>query len=112
MATPIAVDPDSVVVEANGGTSPIVLENASPHNRYCYKVKSTNNEHYRVSSVYGFIEPLGSVKIDVNRLPGPPKSDDRLEILFQPVEASQTDPKGPFANGASEFKLDVKLCAE
>ena len=33
MTTPIAVDPDSVVVQANGGTSPIVLENASPHVR-------------------------------------------------------------------------------
>ncbi|KAF7638961.1 MSP domain-containing protein [Meloidogyne graminicola] len=112
MATPIVVDPDSILVQASGGSVPILLENASPHFRYCYKVKSTNNEHYRVSSVYGFVEPLGSAKIDVNRLPGPPKSDDRLEILFQPATADSTDPKGPFVGGSSEFKLEVHLSAE
>ena len=44
---------------------------------------------------------------------GPPKADDRLEILFLPIDAETADPKAPFAAGGSpEFKLDVPMVSE
>uniref|UniRef100_A0A1I8BJ95 MSP domain-containing protein n=1 Tax=Meloidogyne hapla TaxID=6305 RepID=A0A1I8BJ95_MELHA len=102
--------------------------------RYCFKVKSTNNDHYRVSAVYGFIEPMEAPQVEVTRLvslskthvnnqksrfflfskqDGPPKSDDRLEVLFMLVDADCKDARAPFATGEPpEFSIDVPLIAE
>ncbi|CAK5085363.1 unnamed protein product [Meloidogyne enterolobii] len=44
---------------------------------------------------------------------GPPSNDDRLEILFLPVDADTPDPKAPFSAGTSPaFVLDVPLIAQ
>uniref|UniRef100_A0A914RYQ9 MSP domain-containing protein n=1 Tax=Parascaris equorum TaxID=6256 RepID=A0A914RYQ9_PAREQ len=38
-------------------------------------VKTSNNEHYRVSPVYGFVEKSSKTNLQIIRLEGPPKAD-------------------------------------
>ena len=117
------------------------LQNTNPEGRYAYKIKSTNNEHYRVNPVFGLMEPGAAAQVEITRLvcftcffpypllifffvnlnpislpffkAGPAKNDDHLEVLFMTIDAECTDPKAPFAAGGSpEFKLDVPLVSE
>ncbi|KAL7072069.1 hypothetical protein ACQ4LE_008790 [Meloidogyne hapla] len=44
---PISVDPEVIKVAASGGNSSFRMMNDCPERRYCFKVKSTNNDHYR-----------------------------------------------------------------
>uniref|UniRef100_A0A915P2G5 MSP domain-containing protein n=3 Tax=Meloidogyne TaxID=189290 RepID=A0A915P2G5_9BILA len=117
-AVPISVDPEMIKLAASGGTSSFRMMNDCPEaslffRRYCFKVKSTNNVHYRVSAVYGFVEPMEAPQVEVTRLDGPPKSDDRLEVLFMLVDADCKDAREAFATGeVPEFSIDVPLIAE
>jgi hypothetical protein len=44
---------------------------------------------------------------------GPPKSDDRLEILFMNAPADAADPKSLYSPGAPpEFKQDVPMISQ
>jgi len=36
--------------------------------RFAYKLRSSNNEHYRVNPVFGFVEPNSAATITVDRL--------------------------------------------
>lgn len=38
--------------------------------RYAFKIKSTNNDHYRVNPVYGIVEPGAAAQVEVTRLVG------------------------------------------
>lgn len=76
-----------------------------------FKVKSSNNEHYRVRPVYGFIDPKGKTKLDINRIAGPPKVD-KLVIQYAEVPADETDPQAPFKAGAQQGEVIVKITAE
>ncbi|CAK5082342.1 unnamed protein product [Meloidogyne enterolobii] len=40
--------------------------------RFAFKLKSSNNEHYRVNPVFGFVEPGAAAEVEVFRYPGPP----------------------------------------
>jgi hypothetical protein len=43
---------------------------------------------------------------------GPPKNDDRLEILFMTVDAAVIDPKAVYsANAKPDFKLEEPMSA-
>ncbi|KAF7639305.1 MSP domain-containing protein [Meloidogyne graminicola] len=112
MATPVTINPSSIEVPSAGGNVTLELQNSAPEARYCFKVKSTDNAHYRVKPVFGFVEAGGAGQLEVTRLAGPPSNDDRLEILFLPVDAEAPDPKAPFSAGTSPaFVLDVPLVA-
>uniref|UniRef100_A0A915MAT7 Major sperm protein n=3 Tax=Meloidogyne TaxID=189290 RepID=A0A915MAT7_MELJA len=131
-ATPVTVNPPSIEVPAAAGNCSLELTNSAAEVacffkpsksspllnpllqvRYCFKVKSTDNAHYRVKPVFGFVEAGGAGQLEVTRLAGPPSNDDRLEILFLPVDADTPDPKAPFSAGTSPaFVLDVPLIAQ
>jgi hypothetical protein len=52
-------------------------------------------------------------QVEVTRLDGPPKSDDRLEVLFLVVDAECKDAHAAFSTGEPpEFSIDVPLIAE
>ncbi|CAB01566.1 MSP domain-containing protein [Caenorhabditis elegans] len=106
----INVDPPTGNFPASGGNSVhnIVSESDS---RLAFKVKSSNNEHYRVRPVYGFIDPKGKTKLDINRIAGPPKVD-KLVIQYAEVPADETDPQAPFKAGAQQGEVIVKITAE
>ncbi|CAO4374959.1 unnamed protein product [Caenorhabditis nigoni] len=105
----INVDPPTGNYPASGGNSShnIVSETDS---RLAFKVKSSNNEHYRVRPVYGFVEAKDKAKLEVNRLSGPAK-EDKLVIQYAEVPAEETDPQAPFKAGAQQGEVIVKLVA-
>ncbi|CAL2044638.1 CBN-SSP-33 protein [Caenorhabditis brenneri] len=105
----INVDPPTGNFASSGGSSThnIVSESES---RLAFKVKSSNNEHYRVRPVYGFIDAKGKAKLDINRLPGPPK-EDKIVIQYAEVPAEETDPQAPFKAQAQQGEVIVKLVA-
>uniref|UniRef100_A0A915DRM7 MSP domain-containing protein n=1 Tax=Ditylenchus dipsaci TaxID=166011 RepID=A0A915DRM7_9BILA len=82
------IDPPQAVFPAGGGTATHVLTNLTQA-RHGFKVKTSNNEHYRVQPVYGFIDPGQEVPIDIKRLPGPPRED---KFVIQWAEVPQKKP--------------------
>jgi hypothetical protein len=44
------------------------LQNTNPEGRYAFKIKSTNNEHYRVNPVFGLLEPGAAAQVEITRL--------------------------------------------
>ena len=66
MAT-LNIDPPTLQVPANGGESAHQLINPG-ETRLAFKVKSSNNDHYRLNPVYGYVEPGASTEIKVIRL--------------------------------------------
>ncbi|CAO4379203.1 Protein CBR-SSP-35 [Caenorhabditis briggsae] len=105
----INVDPPTGNFPASGGNSThnIVSESDS---RLAFKVKSSNNDHYRVRPVYGFIDAKGKAKLDINRLPGPAK-EDKIVIQYAEVPAEETDATAPFKAGAQQGEIIVKIVA-
>ena len=69
MAT-LTIDPPTLQVPATGGESTHQLNNPG-ETRLAFKIKSSNNDHYRVNPVYGYAEPGASATIQVTRLVGP-----------------------------------------
>jgi MSP (Major sperm protein) domain len=65
-----SIEPSAAQFPAAGGVSSHQLVNPG-ETRLAFKIKTTNNEHYRMSAVYGFIEPGASTSIDITRLVGP-----------------------------------------
>ena len=90
MATPVLIEPAALQVPAAGGTSAHQLTNSNAEVRfififfisnsksfpvqiqvrYAFKIKSTNNDHYRVNPVYGIVEPGAAAQVEVTRLVG------------------------------------------
>ncbi|KAI1719060.1 MSP (Major sperm protein) domain-containing protein [Ditylenchus destructor] len=77
---PLTADPPLLNVASSGGISVHQLVN-SASTRLAFKVRSSNNEHYRLKPVYGIIEPNAATPIEVTRTAGPPK-EDKLVIQF------------------------------
>ncbi|KAI6174197.1 Major sperm protein [Aphelenchoides besseyi] len=65
--------------------------------RQAVKVKCSDNETYRVSPVYAFIEPGNSYEFDVKRQNGVKKLKlDQLVFLVAQTDAKETNPKWVF----------------
>ncbi|CAD5214879.1 unnamed protein product [Bursaphelenchus xylophilus] len=103
----VAVDPPACQVPAAGGTSTHQLNNSGA-TRLAFKVKSSNNNEYRLKPVFGFIEPGASSALEITRLNGAPK-EDKMVIQYAEVPADATDPQAPFKAGppAGEVVLPV-----
>ncbi|PIO64225.1 MSP domain protein [Teladorsagia circumcincta] len=80
---PLTVEPLEAAVPAAGGKSTHQLTNNTDQ-RMIFKIRSTNNDEYRVRPVFGFVDPAGNASIEVTRLKGPPK-DDRIVVQFAPA---------------------------
>ncbi|ETN68812.1 MSP domain protein [Necator americanus] len=74
-------------------------------------VKSSNNDHYRVRPVYGFVEGKGTTKLEIVRLTGPAK-EDKLVIQWAEVPPDETDAQAPFKAGAQAGEVILPLKAE
>ncbi|KAI6240688.1 MSP domain-containing protein [Aphelenchoides fujianensis] len=93
------IEPTSASFPAAGGTAKHEV------------VKSSNNEHYRVKPVYGFVPPKGRTAVELIRLPGPPK-EDKLVVQWAEVPAEEEDPQAPFKAGAQAGEVILPLKAE
>ena len=63
----LTVDPPTLTVPAGGGESTHTLNN-SGETRLAFKIKSSNNDHYRLKPVYGYVEPGATAEFQVVRL--------------------------------------------
>ncbi|VDM44911.1 unnamed protein product [Toxocara canis] len=75
-----------------------------------FQVKTSNNDCYRVTPVYGFVEKSSKVELTIIRLEGPPK-EDKFVVQWAEVPDEETDPQAPFQAGAQagEVIMAVKL---
>ncbi|VDO30805.1 unnamed protein product [Brugia timori] len=90
----LSVDPETAVFLANGGKSEHMLVNIS-EKRLAVKVRCSDNNLFRVSPVYMFIEPGSCGNIVITRLPGPAKSD-KLVFHYFVCEPNDLEPKEIF----------------
>uniref|UniRef100_A0AC34PZ98 MSP domain-containing protein n=1 Tax=Panagrolaimus sp. JU765 TaxID=591449 RepID=A0AC34PZ98_9BILA len=102
-------DPPNVQVAATGATSTHHLKNEGVA-RMAFKIKSSNNVHYRMKPVYGFIDAGVSIPVEVVRHAGP-AGEDKLAIQFAEVPPEETNPKAPFQAGACQGEVVVNLVA-
>uniref|UniRef100_A0AC35THJ5 MSP domain-containing protein n=1 Tax=Rhabditophanes sp. KR3021 TaxID=114890 RepID=A0AC35THJ5_9BILA len=95
---------------AAGGKSIHNISNTTT-NRLAFKVKTSSNECYRVKPVFGFIEASAAIQFIIERLAGPPK-EDKIVVQYATVPAEETEPKAPFASGAQEGEVILKVKAQ
>ncbi|VDM30083.1 unnamed protein product [Toxocara canis] len=74
-------------------------------------VKCSNNEHYRVTPVYGFVEKQSKSELTIIRLSGSPKKD-KFVIQWAEVPDAETDPQAPFKAGAEDGEVILPVKAE
>uniref|UniRef100_A0AC35TTX4 MSP domain-containing protein n=1 Tax=Rhabditophanes sp. KR3021 TaxID=114890 RepID=A0AC35TTX4_9BILA len=87
----LTIEPAAVEVPAAGGTSTHKLTNPGA-TRIAFKIKSSNNNEYRLKPVFGFVEPGAATDVVVTRLPGAPK-EDKLVIYFTDQNVAPETPK-------------------
>ncbi|EYB99226.1 hypothetical protein Y032_0124g1232 [Ancylostoma ceylanicum] len=92
----LSADPAQATVPAAGGKSTHTLQNPGDQ-KMIFKVKSSNNNEYRVNPVFGFVDAAGNTPIEVTRLAGAPK-EDKLVVQFAPAPADATDAQAAFAS--------------
>ncbi|VDM92972.1 unnamed protein product, partial [Onchocerca ochengi] len=75
------------------------------------QVKSTNNEHYRVKPVYGFVPKGEKYELMIIRLEGPPR-EDKFVVQWAEVPDEEDDPQAPFKAGAQAGEVILPVKAE
>ncbi|GMS96524.1 hypothetical protein PENTCL1PPCAC_18699, partial [Pristionchus entomophagus] len=101
------LDPAELQFAKEGGNVSVKIISSS-ESRLAFKVKTSNNDLYRVRPVYGFVEPKADAPLVVVRFPGPPK-DDKLVVQWAEVPAEETDPKAPFDAGAQQGEVMLPM---
>uniref|UniRef100_A0A8R1DG61 MSP domain-containing protein n=1 Tax=Caenorhabditis japonica TaxID=281687 RepID=A0A8R1DG61_CAEJA len=92
----LCADPPACNLPATGGTSNHKLITGGTE-RLIFKIKSSNNTDYRITPVFGYVEPGVPRDIVIARTQGPPK-EDKLAIQFTLAPADAHDPQAAFAN--------------
>ena len=101
----ISVDPDSAYFNPGGGTSTHMLVNTSDR-RMAVKIRSSNNDLYRVCPVVMFIESGQCQQLAVTRLAGPARAD-KLVIQYTPCGLEDKDAKEFFSKLAKDVKCET-----
>ncbi|CAL2028685.1 unnamed protein product [Caenorhabditis brenneri] len=105
----LTADPQACTVPAAGGASTHKLVNAGAE-KLVFKIKSSNNKEYRISPVFGFIDPSGSKDLTITRTAGAPKGD-KLVIYFGPAPADATDAQAAFGAITPAGTVTIPLSA-
>uniref|UniRef100_A0A0M3IA36 MSP domain-containing protein n=1 Tax=Ascaris lumbricoides TaxID=6252 RepID=A0A0M3IA36_ASCLU len=104
------IDPPGGTFPASGGNATFSIINLTDA-RMAFKVKTSNNDHYRVSPVYGFVEKSSKTNLQIIRLEGPPRVD-KFVIQWAEVPDEETDAKAPFQAGAQAGEVVMPVKAE
>ncbi|VIO96711.1 major sperm protein, putative [Brugia malayi] len=104
------IDPPAAQVPAAGGQSVHQIANPSGV-RLAFKVKSTNNNDYRLKPVYGFVEPGATAPLEITRTAGPPK-EDKFVIQFKEAAADAADPTAIFKGGPPVGEVTLPIMAQ
>lgn len=107
---PLDVEPPNSVFLSTGGSSFHTIVSLSKC-RLAFKMRSSNNEHYKVRPVFGFIDPNGTTTLKIKRRRGPAKKDT-LAIQWAKVSDEETDPKAPFKAQVPGGQVFIPLVAE
>ncbi|KAL6732551.1 hypothetical protein Aduo_003302 [Ancylostoma duodenale] len=105
----LSADPAQAQLPAAGGKSTHTLQNPGDQ-KMIFKVKSSNNNEYRVNPVFGFVDAAGNTPIEVTRLAGAPK-EDKLVVQFAPAPADATDAQAAFASVQPVGNVTINLSA-
>ncbi|CAO4366350.1 unnamed protein product [Caenorhabditis nigoni] len=105
----LAADPPACTVPASGGSSTHKIINGGAE-KLIFKIKSSNNTDYRISPVYGFIDPAGCRDIIITRNSGPPK-EDKIVIHFGAAPADATDAQAAFPSITVGGTLTIPISA-
>ncbi|UMM19620.1 hypothetical protein L5515_015133 [Caenorhabditis briggsae] len=73
-------------------------------------IKSSNNTDYRISPVFGFIDPAGCRDIIITRNAGAPK-EDKIVIHFGAAPADATDAQAAFPSITPAGTLAIPISA-
>ncbi|VDL66399.1 unnamed protein product [Nippostrongylus brasiliensis] len=105
----LTADPPNASVPAAGGTLTHNLVNAGTE-KLIFKVKSSNNNEYRVKPVFGFVEPGANTPLEITRLAGPAK-EDKMVVQFAPAPADATDASAAFASVTPTGNVTIPISA-
>ncbi|VDM98974.1 unnamed protein product [Thelazia callipaeda] len=105
----LSIDPPVACVPASGGQSVHQVTNPTGL-RLAFKVKSTNNNDYRLKPVYGIVEPSSATAIEITRSAGPPK-EDKFVILFKEAPPN-SDPATLFKDGTAIGEINLPVNAQ
>ncbi|PIO76315.1 MSP domain protein [Teladorsagia circumcincta] len=105
---PLTVEPLEAAVPAARSKSTHQLTNDTDQ-RMIFKIRSTNNDEYRVRPVFGFVDPAGNASIEETRLNGPPK-EDRIVVQFRPPKERQRRGGGIWTDGSDQHVLHQPQC--
>ncbi|VDK55844.1 unnamed protein product [Gongylonema pulchrum] len=104
------IDPPAATVAAGGGQCTHQLANPSGV-RLAFKVKSTNNNDYRLKPVYGFVEAGAASPIEITRTAGPPK-EDKFVIQFKEAPPDAVDAAHLFKEGPPLGEVTLPIMAQ
>uniref|UniRef100_A0A0N4Z1T3 MSP domain-containing protein n=1 Tax=Parastrongyloides trichosuri TaxID=131310 RepID=A0A0N4Z1T3_PARTI len=105
----ITISPSILSIAASGGRATHKIRNNGV-SRLAFKIKTSNNQNYKVRPVYGFIEPNGEVPMEIVRSEAPPK-EDRLVLQFAEIPPEETNPQAPFQAAAIQGEVIMVLSA-
>ena len=105
----LIADPPAAQIPAAGGNSTHQLNNTGT-DRLAFKVKSSNNNEYRIKPVFGFIEPGAATLLEITRTAGPPR-EDKLVVHFAVVAVDATEAKAAFEGAQPVGSITIPLSA-
>jgi hypothetical protein len=103
------IDPAVATFSTAGGISAHNVVNPT-EGRLAIKIKTSDNNLYKVSSVFAFVNPGTAVRIEIKRLSGPAKKD-KLVVQYAPAPQKMAAPQEAFAQGGIFPQLSVALQA-
>ncbi|KAK5966815.1 MSP domain-containing protein [Trichostrongylus colubriformis] len=106
---PVTIEPAQTKVSATGGKWTQHISNRGDK-KIVFKVRCTNNNEYRVSPVFGFVDAAGNATIEVNRLNGAPK-EDKIVIQYAVAPVGVSDAQTAFAHLQPTENLTVNIVA-
>uniref|UniRef100_A0A915A6K2 Major sperm protein n=1 Tax=Parascaris univalens TaxID=6257 RepID=A0A915A6K2_PARUN len=106
----LAVDPPAAILPFAGGICTLMLINVSSV-RLAFKMRCSNNCHYRLRPVYGFVEAASMTPFEIIRLCGPIGAD-RLVVQFKLVPVNASDPQILFKSGRPHGEITIHLTAQ
>ncbi|CAJ0917163.1 unnamed protein product, partial [Mesorhabditis belari] len=84
------IEPPTRIFPAAGGEIIFQIHSLAD-TRLAFKVKSSDNDHYRVRPVYGFVAAKQQQSLQILRLEGSPK-EDKFVVQWAEVPDEETDP--------------------
>ncbi|KAK6053596.1 MSP domain protein [Cooperia oncophora] len=105
----VTTEPTQAKVSATGGKWTQKINNRG-NKKLIYKIRCSNNNAYRVSPVFGFVDASGSANVEIIRLNGVPK-EDKIVFQYTVAPADATDAQIAFAHVQPTGDLVVNVVA-